>query len=492
MDSDTTKVAFYKARPSCSIKHRPGPVQCVRNCTNCILNREENEDLDVENILLLTSYDNLVQRKRLWFSKYHSIQYHVGQIAILKDSLNKKSDKQRLTLYVVAATRFADLDYLNMVLDYEQLPALNLFQEAPSNSWESLRLKKNLAIMFEIKSCPVDEKFSIEDKQILHVMGVRDFLQPIVQSFAEDSIDSDVSLVPVVITKDHDKRFSLRDGSVCVQILEPYSLQDYLANIRTKYATGHLVQHLYYDLSRNAARMPAHIVAFLVLYLNRDEGVTIDDLIDLLDWFKRSSMDLGLQFAFTGETRDVIEYALLTLKDLIHYNQDNGVYIPINLAGLVEYANLVVPNIAYQGIIARAILTLHNKDEKNKLLTNLCPTNEPIRVEKEELEMLSCDMAERIDHLLPCRKPCVTVEMLIEETIHQMGTFYHYFKVEEPKVKQPRGPSWLHEFDTPYDENYYASRQDDPAFKSWVVLTQRPYRLDRLNLFLNAINSILY
>ena len=495
METDTTKVAFYKVRPTCTMKYRPGPIQCVRTCTNCILRRAQQEDTDTENILLLTSYDNLSQRKKLWFSKYHAIQYHVGQIAILKNSLNnKRQTSDQLTLYVVAATRFNDINYLKMVLEYENIPAISLFEkESTTSSLALLESKKSVAITLEMKSCPLVEKRPAEeDERISSVLTLRDFLEPITQC-AKQNMDFDVNLVPVIITKDHDKRLSLNTGSVCVQILESYPLQDYLANIRSQYKAGHLVQHLYHDLARSAARMPANIVAFLLLYLDRDEGVTVDDLIDLTDWFRTSALDLGLQFAFTGGTREIVEFALICLQEFIHYDRQCSAYIPINLVALAEYAKLIMPNIAYQGIIARAILTLHNKDEKNQLLTKLSPTNssEPIRVMKEQLDLLSQDMAERIDDLLPCRRPCVTVESQIDATVHQMEAFYHYFKVEEPKVKQPRGPSWLNEFDTQYDDEYFASRQNDPAFKCWVVLTNRPYRLDRLNLFINAVESLL-
>ena len=475
----TSKRIFFKTQPTHTLPLRPGPVQCVRNCTNCIIKHDYPIDTDTENIIAIKSYENLVIRKSLWFSKYQSIQYHPGQIELLKRTI--WSERSQLNIYVVAATRLEDLKFLKMVMSHERVPRMHLIDSESASKLDFIELRKHVLVPIKMKSCTVRNG---SQENLLEVRGLRDFLEPIVGKVMNNS-DYQVNIVPVVISKDHDKPVFFGIGSVCIQVLEPYSLREYVNNLRTSHVTGHLVQHLYYDLARNVARLPCHIVAFLLLYLDRSDGVAHKDLVEYLEWFKKAA-ELNMQTAFTGDHDDIIKFALMVLKDYVHIDSKSLIYRTVNIDALTDYANSITPNIVYYGIISRAILMLHNRDEKNTLMIKFSP-NVRVRVMRDDVLELAESMAESMDNFIPCRRPCSTVNSCILDVFSQMRTFGHYFKVDEPRVCPRTG--FAGDYDS--DEDYFLSKRDDPAFKSWITLTQRAHRLDRLNLFVNAIESYL-
>lgn len=430
----------------------------------------------------LMSYEDLVQRDSLWLTKFQTIQYHPGQISLLRQTVYKLEPS--LLIYVVAATERVDLDYLAKVLSREKLPVGDIVESGRKIQYGQ---KGHFTIPIEMRSCPVDAKQS----GLFNVRQLLDTLEPMVdrlnQLIFEKNIPN-IVIAPVALTKEHEESSRLDIGSFCVQILEPYSLNEYIANLKSRYRTGHLIQHLYHDLALNGARMPSNVVAFLIMYLDRPTGVSHDDLIEYIDWLRKSAMTFNLHLAFTGSSHDVLEFALVALARFIRQDAATGVITVVNFEALAEYASPIVTNVAYYGVISRAILMLHNRNEKNSLRNNLGPSEE-IKVMKDDLIELSGDLAASFDTKIPCRPPCKTVQTCINDAFTWMQTCAHYFRIQEARIRQSAGRAWAGDYDS--DEEYFMSRRDDPAFKPWVILTQRPYRLDRLNLFMNAVEPFL-
>lgn len=459
-------LAFFKNGPSKSVPHRIGPIQCVRTCTSCIVKPIQDDDLELEDIISVMSYDNLVHRESLWFSKYQTIQYHLGQVDLARRTLDAL--KPSLVVYVVAATEHSDLKYFENLASKKGLP----------NGRQS-----HLIFPIRMIGCPANA----DSSQFLDIRQLRDEFEPLVLG-SKQSASRQIAIVPVVITKDRAESFTLDIGSLCIQILEPFSLNDYISNLEAKYTTGHLVLHLYHDLATCGARLPSQLVAFLLMYLDRPSGVTREDLVENMNWLRKSAMDLKLHIAFTGDSSDAVDFALMVLHDFIQITASDKTIIVVDLKALVQYANPIVTNIAYYGIISRAILMLHNRDDKNVMRNNLGP-GQVIKVMKDDLIELSQDLAESIDTELPSRPPCKDVQTCITDAFSNMQTCGHYFRIQEARIRQNAGRVWSGDYDS--DEEYFLSRRNDPSFKPWVIMTQRPYRLDRLNLFMNAIEPYL-
>lgn len=486
----TKPVAFYKIRPTHTLPCRPGPVQCVRNCANCILKQDGKLDVDEENIIAIKSYDNLVARKSIWFSSYQTILYHPGQIDVLRNSLEWIAGSH--SIYIVGCTRLEDIQYFQMVLQHEKMSTNMKIIERSSADSTCLYLSKNKSIIVPInlRSCPIG------DQQSAHRLLASEHLLYIMESVINEQMkkkSDGVGVVPIVISKDHDWSSRVRSlvgyGSLCVQILEPYSLRDYIDHLHFKKPADHFIQHIYHDLARHAPRLPSHFVAYILLYLNRDDqSVSREDLIDYMNWIRNTSLEYDLQITFSGLSEHAVDHAIEILKEYIHVNSKLGIYRPSNLGALTEYANTLAPNFACYGIICRAILTIYNSDPKNAFRICFDPDTQ-FRVLKDDVIELSVKMAEKLDKLVPCRRPCTTITINIIDTLTKMQTFGHYFRIEEPKFRRNTGKLWAGDYDS--DDEYYWSKKDDPAFKSWLLLTQRPYRLDRLNLFMNSIDIYL-
>jgi hypothetical protein len=473
------ELANFKYAPTKSLPSRPGPVQCVRNCTRCILNSSYDEDADVENLIAIKSYDDLVQRKSLWISKYQTIQYHLGQVDVLKQSL--RIIKPDLVIYAVAATRFNDLDYFRTVLNHEKMPRARVW----SGNFELDSKINHIIVPIRLISCFTKV---IAGDGLIEANEFRAFLDPLVNKIDSSRSSVTKAIVPVTISKDHDLARLFGMGSICVQIMQPYPMNDYLNNAGTLDKTSHLVQHIYHDLSRYSARLPTHVVALLLVYLDRPHGVSREDLIDYMDWFRRSSMEFDLHMAFTGESIKAIEFALLVLEDYVQYDATEFVYRPRNIEALTYYASGMISNFAYFGLISKTILVLHNRNEDNTPLARFSAEKQ-IKVMKDDLLELAQDMAEKLDSLLPCRRPCVDISTALVASFNSMMTFGKYFSIREAYARPNKGLGWLGDYDS--DEEYFLSKRDDPAFKPWVLLTRRPYRLDRLNLLMNTIEAYL-
>lgn len=474
------RLAYYKTRPPQSIPHRPGPVQCVRNCPTCIVRHDFDEDIEAEELISIMSYENLLHRKARFWSSYTSIQYHPGQVRILKRYLD--NHKNISTLFVVGTTVLEDLEFLIMALDHERMPGVEQLDD--KLSWVGMCELKQLALVpIKMTSCYSKSKEHKADT-LLGVMGLRDLLVPIVRRALEVP-SFNLNIVPVVISKDHDKTGLgfFRLGSVCINIFEPYSLQQYLSNIRSDYHTGHLVTHLYYDMARNAPKLPTHLVAYII---HNVEGPMTKDLIaEYVEWFRSVSMELNLQIAFTGSSMSAVEFALYLLSGYYETHGENIYYT--GDPAIVEYAHSLMPNVAYYGIISRAILKVYNADANNAFRYKF-NSEDRIRVMKEDLLKVSVHLAEEIDESLPCRRPCTTVETSILSVFESMEKLGKYFKVEEPAISKPKtGCPWAGDYDD--DDDYFESKRDDPRFKAWVVLTRKQNRLDKLNMFMNSLTG---
>lgn len=478
------ELAVFKFAPSRTSLVRSGPVQCIRNCPNCILNQIFDDDADAENVIAIKSYDDLVSRKSLWSPKYQTIQYHLGQIDVLKHSL--RTIEPKLVIYVIAATRLKDIVYFKQVISHEKLPKASI-HSGPDLDLNKFLLEprtSQIIVPIRIISCYTNIE---SEPGLLGVDGLRNLLAPLTGVTDSARIGLQTVIVPVMISKDHDRAGLIGLGSVCIQIMQPYPLDEYLRNARAEDKTVHLVQHLYHDLSVYGSSLPCQVVALLLVYLDRPLGVSRDDLVDYMLWLKRSSMELSIHMSFTGQVEQIIDFALMVLKDFVHYDPIELVYRPKDTDALSQYASALIPNLAYYGIISKSILLLHNENETTSQQVRFTPEC-PIKVMKDDLIELAEDMAKEIDSLVPCRRPCIDFGTSVQNSFNSMVTFGKFFRVQEPRAKQARS-GWLGDYDS--DEEYFLSKRNDPAFKPWVILTQRPYRLDRLNLFMNVVEAYL-
>lgn len=456
------------------------------------MNRGYETDSHKENLLTMKSFDNLVARKGMKFSQYQSIQYHTGQTEVLKCSLIKKIP----TVYFVGLTDHKDLDFLNKVLTHVSLQPVGALSTSVSGDdlVETIKSAKDsahlsLAVPIQVRSCVTkNHLLSKTGAPCFKTLAARNLLIPSITT-AKREICYDFNVVTASITKEHDDPQFYGLGSLCIQISEAFSLQSYISRLHIEDRSSHLVKHLCFDISRISAAFAPNLVAFIILYIEKDQGPTLEDLMTNIDWFRKTSIDTDLQIGFSGDTQCVVEFALLILRDFIKFDSKSSTFSVKVPEKLLDYACLVIPRIAFYGVIARAVLVEFRKSPGNQIVSALS-SQYRIRVMKDNVMNISHGYADSIERLFPCRRPCTTIEQALSDALEQMNQFGKYLKVEEPQAcRQPSKMRWAGDSDD--DEEYFWRNRNNPALKTWLLLTQRQYRLDRLNMFINAIDEFI-
>lgn len=492
MNSNDKRIAFFKHRTVNSQPLRPGAIQINRNCSRCITKQDYKTDKDFDSLITTKSFDNLVSREGTKFSQYQSIQYHTGQTEVLKCSLNGTIP----TVYIVGVTDHKDLGFLDRVLKHVSLDPTKAISASMSAhdlvdflKDSEVKINISLAVPIQVRSCAsASHLFTKIGEPCFKVLAIRDLMSPLVDLVVKDA-SFDLNIVNVSITKEHDDVQFYGLGSICIEISEAFSLQTYISRLQIEDKSTHLVQHICFDVSRISAVFAPHLVAFIILYAERDNGIKIEDIITTIDWFRKSSIDTDLQIGFTGHSHYAVEFALIILKDYIQFDRKSSVFRAKNPEKLQEYANLVIPRVAFLGIISKAVLMEFRKYSGDQTIVSLT-SQYRIRVMKENVMDFCIRFVGNIERFFPCRRPCTTVEHALSDALTQMETFGKYLKVEEPQTYPSKMRYWAGDDDDDDDDYYYRNR-NNPSLKTWLVLTQRQYRLDRLNMFINSIDDFI-
>ncbi|KAF5278495.1 hypothetical protein FQA39_LY05984 [Lamprigera yunnana] len=189
-----------------------------------------------------------------------------------------------------------------------------------------------------------------------------------------------------------------------------------------KYLVEKVCKHVVYDCARSTTVMSTNAVAFLLLHKFR-QGVTLTKLVAALDEFrehlKRSEKDVG----FTGNSHDVVIYAVDLLgSSLVQKEKLNDeVFIkPIivlpNVIELNYYSNTLVTYYCLEGVVALALTALSKQYGA---------------VEKYELIKASMDICDILQYEFIFCKPCQSLEWAILDIIEDLTIFREVFIVNK-------------------------------------------------------------
>lgn len=485
-------IADFKIRPTSALPIRPGPLQCIRNCPSCTSrqhqnaveadqeqNQNDNRPSHDESMDHIKSYENLLLKRVIPFCPYQSVQYHPGQFDLLRRNLN--SERASRIVYIVAMNDLKDLYYFRQVIEHVQLePRPKAIASKTLNLLDST--DPALVIPLHYRSCFTHTK-DVSSANLFNIRNVADILGPFVDKCQLEP-EFNFRIVPCAITKDHNRSLPFGIGSICIQVHEPYSAQNYLKMINSLDPSDHIARHILHDIATNIPLLPTHIIAFLLLNLDRDAGPSFRDLVEYYKWFDRNRMGLNLHFAFTGEAESIVSFALFVLKDSIC--SEGGTYRVTNIEALMAYANILVPNIAPLGLLARAVLIANNACENNDMILKFEP-NLKLRVLKDVTMDTFLGLAEEIESVIPLRRPCNRLEDFVDRTLDNVQTHFRFFRLEIPMRFKRDNAQTRWGFDIEEDEIYREAQINNPIFKDWINVTQRVYRLDQLNLFVNAL-----
>lgn len=481
---------------------RPGPLQCIRNCPSCTSRVQDDDssarapegepkqnkvDFD-EAMANLKGYANLMIDKKQFLCPFRTVQYHLGQLDLLKWRLATRKAPCPV-IYVVGLTEINDLEYLKLILAKEKVEPFPSLVETRHNC---CFISGDSAMIWprSLRSCPPSPDSDVGE--ILSDDEILDSLEIFVDTRTRHQVadpGKDIILVPVVISKDHSERYPYGVGSLCVQIHEPYSLANLLRAIgQLPKPAEHILKHLHHDMSLNYPLLPSHIVAFLLM--SCDGEICVADLIDHYEWLEKNRLALNLHFAFTGDSESVVNFGLYVLEKYIK-QRDNNTFGVVNYDAMIDYMQRLFPNIAPLSIMAQSILGANYAASEEDDMWSRFEPDHKIVVRKDKTMELFNEIAEEHDESIPFRRPCVKMEDFADRTLDNITTHFRYLKVDSAMRFKRDNSKMRWGFDIEEDDYYREAQIDNPIFQDWINVTQSASRLKQLNICVNSMDQIL-
>ncbi|KAF5283504.1 hypothetical protein FQR65_LT02657 [Abscondita terminalis] len=185
-----------------------------------------------------------------------------------------------------------------------------------------------------------------------------------------------------------------------------------------KYLVENISKHVLYDCARSTSVMSTNAVAFLLMHKFR-QGVTLEVLGSALDELRRELVYKQKDVGFSGNSLDIIRYAVgLFGPSLIKKEKiGNDIFIkPVitlpNVIDLNYYSNTLVTYYCLEGIIATVLTSLDLSIGE---------------ISEEELVEACLDLCNILQYEFIFCKPCQNLESAIADCIEDLTIFKEIF-----------------------------------------------------------------
>ncbi|XP_049823463.1 glycerol-3-phosphate acyltransferase 1, mitochondrial isoform X2 [Aethina tumida] len=187
-------------------------------------------------------------------------------------------------------------------------------------------------------------------------------------------------------------------------------------------------KHIIYDCAQSTSVMSTNALAFLLLNKFRN-GVTMDDLIVAFDQLKDDLIASGKDIGFTGDSIDVINYAISILgPGLVRKEKtsnDNNTVVMVkpnailpNVVELSYYSNTLVTHFALESIVCASIATLDSSDAPQDVINY------------EKLLETVLDLCDLLQYEFVLHKPCQSLEQVVVSVVDNLIYSKHILIVE--------------------------------------------------------------
>lgn len=149
-------------------------------------------------------------------------------------------------------------------------------------------------------------------------------------------------------------------GLVKVSFHEPYTYADFFQ--RRNFNDNFIRNHLYHDIVFKAPVMATHLVAFLLLTHFKDGG-NVEEIVEKANELLKNFCTI--EFAFEGDTIDVVNYALKTFHDKISI--DNEGLIKANENAFEEFLSQAKVLLYHHSLKSALVSYLTSRVDYNKI-----------------------------------------------------------------------------------------------------------------------------
>lgn len=227
-----------------------------------------------------------------------------------------------------------------------------------------------------------------------------------------NAADNEIILIPVTINFDRIDGQIFHDnlGRAKVNFIEPYTKLDMMRTMAEQ--SSGVIDHLKHDMLKKMPITCTNVLAFLLLTRFRDDGAPLESVCQAFDEIRRRHRTI--EFAYKGETKDVLAYAMETLRELIIVRDDNvkASEDDEKIRALSEYSKPLARHFALESIL---MLSAGYLDKKFDEQVREDP-DARYRIEREQLVDMARLFVEKFNDEFQIVRPCAASSKFVIET----------------------------------------------------------------------------
>lgn len=394
-------------------------------------------------------------------NKLKSVVMHPTGVEILK---NLKENSPFPIIFIIekdnSGINLAALKFILMTIDFdvENVLEISMIKEKMSSLFKN-KINRHFIMILE----------NDKEKNLIEILR----------------ITQNILLLPVAINSElYDDTQILQKshlGLLKLNISEPYIAKDMLKNYshQSDKRISSIIDHIKVDLMLKQPVMCTNVVSFIMLKMFKETEATMENICNAFD--KICNKNIQLDFAFQGNSQDIVNYAISLLDNLIivddkvfKVSDDNE-----KIEQLLKYSETLSRHFALQAIVLNTALNrvqrCHNInqnsliDEASSIVARLGKTSLLIR---------------------PCQELRTTVVRKVEYCISE-GLLKEPFKDECDGIDDRKAKNWLRNMGISGDSD----DSDDEDYKKNIpetqleINTELKHEIDFIKLSLPTIDQ---
>lgn len=260
-----------------------------------------------------------------------------------------------------------------------------------------------------------------------------------VEMLNAENANNEIIFIPVTINFDKIDCRIFHDnlGTVRLNLIEPYAKCDMMKNLPSEQKSSAIIDHLKHDIMMKMPIMCTNVLAFLLVTRFRADGGTLESVCRAFDEIRHRHRH-SIEFAFVGDTREVLTCAMETLKELIIVRDDNvkASHDDEKIRALSMYSKPLARHFALESIL---IASAEYLDDKCGEAYDVADAETRYTIDREHLVNMAELLVERFNDEFQLVAPCVDAKDAVEKAVEEMfrDDFFRTSATDEAEELDP-------------------------------------------------------